>query len=321
MVKALLAGISLIFAISAQAQNEFTIKGKISGLEDSTQIVLYRSDGQVMSQIAQDTVINECFTFKGETVDNAPEALMVSSHDKGFPNTWLDVWVAPGKETTVTGNNKLIRTWNVSADIQEQHDLNWLMDAVTEYFEPPDTLGQATVPKEEQPYGAQQQLAIHLENLLILLARRYKRARKPGVRLRRERRQTALVDAARTYFAKNLERELRVDEVCEAIGCTRPQLQAAFRTRLRHTAMEEFSAMRLDYAAQLLARGDTPGEVAERMGYRSGAYFSQKFKEATGNTPSAYRRLQQGLPARRLNRQQKDKDESKTSIAETPPKK
>jgi len=154
-----------------------------------------------------------------------------------------------------------------------------------------------------------------------LLARRYKRARKPGVRLRRERRQTALVDAARTYFAKNLERELRVDEVCEAIGCTRPQLQAAFRTRLRHTAMEEFSAMRLDYAAQLLARGDTPGEVAERMGYRSGAYFSQKFKEATGNTPSAYRRLQQGLPARRLNRQQKDKDESKTSIAETPPKK
>ncbi len=44
MVKALLAGISLIFAISAQAQNEFTIKGKISGLEDSTQIVLYRSD-------------------------------------------------------------------------------------------------------------------------------------------------------------------------------------------------------------------------------------------------------------------------------------
>ena len=143
----------------------------------------------------------------------------------------------------------------------------------------------------------------------------------PDVRLRRERRQTALVDAARTYFAKNLERELRVDEVCEAIGCTRPQLQAAFRTRLRHTAMEEFSAMRLDYAAQLLARGDTPGEVAERMGYRSGAYFSQKFKEATGNTPSAYRRLQQGLPARRLNRQQKDKDESKTSIAETPPKK
>ena len=204
---------------------------------------------------------------------------------------------------------------------QEQYDLNWLMNAVTEYFEPPAALGDVPRPKEEQPYGAQQQLAIHLENLLILLARRYKRARRPSMRLRRERRQTALVDAARIYFAKNLERELRVEDVCAALGCTKPQLQAAFRTRLRHTAMEEFSAMRLDYAAQLLARGDTPGEVAEHLGYSSGAYFSQKFKEATGNTPSAYRRLQQGLPARRLNKQQKDKDESKTSIAEAPPKK
>lgn len=130
----------------------------------------------------------------------------------------------------------------------------------------PTPWGQATVPKEEQPYGAQQQLAIHLENLLILLARRYKRARKPGVRLRRERRQTALVDAARTYFAKNLERELRVDEVCEAIGCTRPQLQAAFRTRLRHTAMEEFSAM----AAGLRRPAAGPGRYPRRGGRAHG---------------------------------------------------
>ena len=207
------------------------------------------------------------------------------------------------------------------AEPLEQHDLNWLMEAVADYFEPPAVPGEQPVPRADAPYGAQQQLAIHLENLLILLARRCKRARKPGVRVRRERRQSALVEAARIYFAKNLARELRVDEVCAAIGCTKPQLQAAFRTRLRHTAMEEFSAMRLDYAAQLLARGDTPGEVAERLGYRSSAYFSQKFKEATGNTPSAYRRMQQGLPAHRQNRQQKDKPELKTSIAETPPKK
>ena len=106
-----------------------------------------------------------------------------------------------------------------------------------------------------------------------------------------------------------------------ALGCTRPQLQQAFRARLRRTAMEEFSAMRIEYAAQLLARGASPGEVAAQMGYCSGAYFSQKFRAATGHTPSAYRRIQQGLPAKRQNRQQKDKAESKTSIAESPQKK
>jgi len=38
------------------------------------------------------------------------------------------------------------------------------------------------------------------------------------------------------------------------------------------------------------------------------------------HTPSAYRRIQQGLPARRQNRQQKGKPESKTPIAESPQK-
>ena len=134
------------------------------------------------------------------------------------------------------------------------------------------------------------------------------------------RRQYVLVEDARAYFAANLTRELKVDEVCAALGCTRTQLQQAFRARLRRTAMEEFSAMRIEYAAQLLARGASPGEVAAQMGYCSGAYFSQRFRAATGHTPSAYRRIQQGLPARRQNRQQKGKPESKTPIAESPQK-
>lgn len=207
------------------------------------------------------------------------------------------------------------------AEPAEQHDLNWLFAAVGEQFEPPAVPGAAPAPRQEAPFGARQQLAIHLENLLILLARRTRRARKPTARIRRERRQNALVEAARAYFSQNLTREVRVEEVCAAIGCSRAQLQQAFRARLRHTAMEEFAAMRLDYAAQLLARGATPGEVAAQMGYCSGAYFSQKFRAATGNTPSAYRRMQQGLPARRPNKQQKDKEALKTSMAENVPKK
>ena len=172
------------------------------------------------------------------------------------------------------------------AEPAEQHDLNWLANAANELFDAAPVPGGRPVVKEELPFGAMQQFIIHLENLLILL-----------------------------------ERELKVDEVCEALGCTRPQLQQAFRARLRRTAMEEFSAMRIEYAAQLLARGASPGEVAAQMGYCSGAYFSQKFRAATGHTPSAYRRIQQGLPAKRQNRQQKDKAESKTSIAESPQKK
>ena len=101
---------------------------------------------------------------------------------------------------------------------------------------------------------------------------------------------------------------------------TQKERQERSRAEILQAAMEEFSAMRIEYAAQLLARGASPGEVAAQMGYCSGAYFSQKFRAATGHTPSAYRRIQQGLPARRQNRQQKGKSESKTPIAETPQK-
>ena len=202
----------------------------------------------------------------------------------------------------------------------EQHDLDWLANTANTIFDAAPVRGEPPIAKEDLPFGVMQQFIIHLENLLILLARRCRRTKRPVARVRRERRQYVLVEDARAYFAANLTRELKVDEVCAALGCTRTQLQQAFRARLRRTAMEEFSAMRIEYAAQLLARGASPGEVAAQMGYCSGAYFSQRFRAATGHTPSAYRRIQQGLPARRQNRQQKGKPESKTPIAESPQK-
>ena len=206
------------------------------------------------------------------------------------------------------------------AEPDEQHDLDWLANTANTVFDAAPVRGEPPIVKEDLPFGVMQQFIIHLENLLILLARRCRRTKRPVARVRRERRQYVLVEDARAYFAANLARELKVDEVCAALGCTRTQLQQAFRARLRRTAMEEFSAMRIEYAAQLLARGASPGEVAAQMGYCSGAYFSQRFRAATGHTPSAYRRIQQGLPARRQNRQQKGKPESKTPIAESPQK-
>ena len=51
--------------------------------------------------------------------------------------------------------------------------------------------------------------------------------------------------------------------------------------------------MRLDYAAQLLARAiPRRGGRAHRL---QRGLLQPKIQEATGNTPSAYRRLQQGF--------------------------
>ena len=181
------------------------------------------------------------------------------------------------------------------AEPTEQVALRMLCHAVELTF-------QDGLPRQDAPFGALQETVVYLEAALLLLGRRAGRARKPSARALRERRHTALVGQARLYFAQNLEREVTLQEVCDACGCTRQQLQQAFRARARHGPMEDFARLRLDYAAQLLARGATPGEVASQLGYCSGAYFSQRFKEATGSTPSEYRCTQMGLPARRGNK-------------------
>ena len=93
----------------------------------------------------------------------------------------------------------------------EQHDLNWLANAANELFDAAPVPGGRPVLKEELPFGAMQQFIIHLENLLILLARRCRRTKRPVARVRRERRQNALGEDARAYFAENLAHELKID--------------------------------------------------------------------------------------------------------------
>lgn len=203
------------------------------------------------------------------------------------------------------------------AEPAEQVALDLLGASVRQVFAEPERPGDPPAPRGELPFGAMQQLTLYLEHVLLLLGRRAGRARKPSRRVLKERRHVALINNARAYFAHNLGREVRLEEVCAACGCSRQQLQQAFRARVRKGPMEVFSEMRLDYAAQLLGRGATPGEVSSQLGYCSGAYFSQRFKEAYGMTPSAYRRAQQGLPAHRPARtQQKHKEATETSIPE-----
>lgn len=132
MIKSMITGAALLLAVSAQAQQEFVIKGNIKGLEAGTIISLYRSDGQVMSPITQDTVRNESFILKEKTANNEPELLTIMSRSKGFPGTALDVWLAPTTTTTISGADKLIRSWHVNSTVEEQIELNRYADACRE---------------------------------------------------------------------------------------------------------------------------------------------------------------------------------------------
>ncbi|WP_455666180.1 redoxin domain-containing protein [Phocaeicola sp.] len=106
--------------LSAQAQNEFTIQGKVKGLKDGVIVTLFRMDGRTGRSIANDTVKNESFSFKEKTAADELDRLSISCRGEGFPSMGLDLWVAPGSNIRISGDNNYLYTWKVKSPIEQQ---------------------------------------------------------------------------------------------------------------------------------------------------------------------------------------------------------
>ena len=102
--------------------NKFLIEGKLTNVPDSTVIGLYEIAGNLFVERQQDTLLNGKFSFS-DTL-SAKKCLVIISRAEGFPNHWLDVWVAPGRSVEIIGQDKLLKTWSVMSDIAEQKDEN-----------------------------------------------------------------------------------------------------------------------------------------------------------------------------------------------------
>lgn len=65
----------------------------------------------------------------------------------------------------------------------------------------------------------------------------------------------------------------------------------SFKKRTGKGVIEYLNGVRIEYAQELLATEELPVcEVALRVGFHDINYFSRKFKELTGKTPTAYRK-------------------------------
>lgn len=124
MMKIFMAVVLFAVSLTVQAQKEFTIRGKIEGIKDSTVLVLFRMDGDTGSGIGRDTVRNGTFCFRGQTEGNVTEKLSLDCLDEGFPSMGLDIWVAPGVDVYVSGKGKYLYTWSVKSPVEQQNIRN-----------------------------------------------------------------------------------------------------------------------------------------------------------------------------------------------------
>ena len=93
------------------------------------------------------------------------------------------------------------------------------------------------------------------------------------------------------YMAENLDQDISLDELAALASLSRFHFCTAFRLATGQTPHNWLTAMRIQQARRLLAEGDLPIiHVALAVGYQTPSAFAATFRNATGVTPSAFRR-------------------------------
>ena len=134
MKKLLLGGLCLATLATAcapqVADNEYLLTGTVTEVPDSATVRLLAQNGNLLKETACDTIIGGRFELRDTLSSLQQLSLMVIG--EGFPNYFLNVWVAPGQHIEVSGNDKLFPLWNVKSDIKEQQEENRFVDHVRE---------------------------------------------------------------------------------------------------------------------------------------------------------------------------------------------
>lgn len=98
------------------------------------------------------------------------------------------------------------------------------------------------------------------------------------------------VAAALQYIHTQPFKELTVTRIVNSIAVSRRSLELKFRQLLGRTILQEIHRVRLDRARNLLQETDLSiPQIAETVGFTTGSYLIQVFREEVGMTPAKYR--------------------------------
>lgn len=142
--------------------------------------------------------------------------------------------------------------------------------------------------REEPPFGGEQLLCAALEELLIRLIRRrtVPCRRDPPLRDGGD-----ALEQVTAYLEAHLDRQLTVAQICQDNLVGRSQLQKLFHARTGGGVMEYFATRKIQAAQRMIREGRLNfTQIATQLGFQSVHYFSRRFHQATGMSPSEYAR-------------------------------
>ena len=93
------------------------------------------------------------------------------------------------------------------------------------------------------------------------------------------------------YIKQNLSASLKVSDICRNLLISKGTLNSAFRTELGKSVGEYIDYTVLEKSKISLITSSAPiSEISDKLGFCDQFYFSRKFKEKYGETPTEYRR-------------------------------
>ena len=133
MKKNLFVGLLMLASLTAQAQNEITIDGKLTNVKDGLVVTLFRTDGRVGTTIATDTIENGQFHFKVKP-ENELDRLDLMVRSEEFPSMSRKLFATPNTHIEVIGKDNLIYTWEVKSNVKEQQEFDHYLYAVKDLW-------------------------------------------------------------------------------------------------------------------------------------------------------------------------------------------
>lgn len=101
---------------------------------------------------------------------------------------------------------------------------------------------------------------------------------------------------AREYLHAHANEDVGLDDLAAISGASRFQLSRAFKQAFGLPPHAYLIQLRLARARQLLAKGDTPADVAFALGFADQSHLGRWFRRAYGLTPAHYRNRCSNLP-------------------------
>lgn len=100
----------------------------------------------------------------------------------------------------------------------------------------------------------------------------------------------SVAEQAKKYISENLQRKLRICDICSSLGCSKSTLLSTFKRKYGTTVNAFITDSRLERARSLLSAGESSiNEIALECGFSDQSYFSKVFSARYGISPSEYR--------------------------------